>query len=128
MCDRNRNSLVERQQSVDTLVSLSSFVSLSTYLGAQVPGFQVVLSNSRFQGQSVRLVSGIQPSRNERGILISRAKVGRSSPHAVASSAGHPFVHKAVFYTKAHMYLDLLLGNHVACPIGIKCLQKFGLL
>jgi hypothetical protein len=39
-----------------------------------------MLSNSRFQGQSVRLVSGIQLLRNERGILISRAKVGLFIP------------------------------------------------
>ena len=82
------------------------------------------------QGQSLRLVSGIQLPHN--GLRVepsSRApRQNQSSPHSVSSSARHPFIHEAVFYAKAHMYLDGLLWDHLGCPVGLKRLHEFSLL
>jgi hypothetical protein len=60
---------------------------------------------------------------------FSRAKVGpSSSPHPVAASSSHLFFDKTVFRAKAHIYLEGLLGKHVASPIGLDALGELDLL
>ena len=78
---------------------------------------------------SQKLVSGFQlpQTTTGRNRCLARQGVGLS-PHPAASSTAHPFVHKAVFYAEAHMYLNGLLWDQLRDSIGVKRLREFGLL